>query len=62
MKLLVELVTVEGQLVLDPFAGSGTTLVATKELNRKGLGIELNDSYVKTANDRIELATNIFNI
>ena len=62
MKLLVELVTVEGQLVLDPFAGSGTTLVATKELNRKGLGIELSDSYVKTANDRIELATNIFNI
>ena len=54
MKLLIELVTVEGQLILDPFAGSGTTIVASKELNRKSLGIEINNSYVEIANKRIE--------
>lgn len=54
MKLLVELVTREGQLVLDPFCGSGTTIVACKELNRKGLGIESNPEYAEKANKRLE--------
>ena len=33
MKALIELSTQENQLILDPFAGSGTTLLAAKELN-----------------------------
>jgi len=35
VKRLVRLFTFEGDLVLDPFAGSGTTLKVAKELNRK---------------------------
>jgi len=40
--------------VLDPFAGSGTTLVVAAELGRNGIGIELNPEYVKLAQQRID--------
>lgn len=40
-------------IVLDPFAGAGTTGVVCKEEGRKFIGIELNPEYVKMANDRI---------
>lgn len=40
-------------LVLDPFAGSGTVGVVAKKHNRKFIGIELNPDYAKIANDRI---------
>lgn len=39
--------------VLDPFAGSGTTLAVAKRLNRKSIGIELSPDYCKLAQDRI---------
>jgi site-specific DNA-methyltransferase (adenine-specific) len=41
-----------GAIVLDPFAGSGTTLKAAKELNRRYIGIEVNPEYVKICEDR----------
>lgn len=41
-----------GDLVLDPFAGSGTTLKAAKELNRRYVGIEVNPEYVKICEER----------
>lgn len=53
MQFLIELVTVEGQIVLDPFAGSGTTCVAAKLLNRNFIGIEAKKEYVDIANERL---------
>jgi len=44
----------EGGTVLDPFAGSGTTLAVAKEHGRFGVGCELNHEYVTLAIDRIE--------
>jgi hypothetical protein len=43
-------------VVLDPFAGSGTTLAVAAELGRSGIGCELNPEYVKLACERIESA------
>ena len=45
--------TNEGDVVLDCFMGSGTTCVACKELNRRYIGIELNEKYFKIAQDRL---------
>jgi len=45
----IKLFTKEGDLVLDPFVGSGTTCMAAKELNRAYLGIEINDEYYQLA-------------
>jgi site-specific DNA-methyltransferase (adenine-specific) len=42
-----------GDLVLDPFAGSGTTLKAAKELGRRFIGIEVNPEYLEICNRRI---------
>ena len=53
MKLFIELTTVEGQTVLDPFCGSGTTLLAAKELNRQYIGIELDKRYYDVTVQRV---------
>lgn len=43
----------EGGVVLDPFAGSGTTLVVASKLNRSAIGIELNPDYVSIIEERL---------
>ena len=43
----------EGGMVLDPFAGSGTTGVVAKRLGRNFTGVEINPAYCKLAADRI---------
>ena len=45
--------TREGNLVFDPFAGSGTTAVAAKELNRAFVGAELEEEFAKLAVRRL---------
>ena len=58
MKLLIELVMIEGQTVLDPFMGSGTTCVAAKELNRNFIGIEREQKYFSIAQHRVNSVDN----
>ena len=53
MKWLIERLTNEGDVVLDPFMGSGTTGVACKELNRNFIGIEIDENYYNIAYKRI---------
>jgi len=54
MQALIELATQKGQIILDPFCGSGSTLVAAKLTGRKYIGIELDARYVETAKKRLE--------
>ncbi|MDR0905018.1 MAG: site-specific DNA-methyltransferase [Oscillospiraceae bacterium] len=53
MELLVSLVTTKGAVVLDPFAGSGTTCVAAKNLGRHYIGIEINEKFAQIADERL---------
>ncbi len=54
MELLIEMTTTEGQIVCDPFSGSGTTLLAALKMKRKFIGYEINEEYYNIARDRIE--------
>lgn len=57
MELLIELTTQKGDLVVDPFAGSGTTLVAASLLGRHYVGFEKEQGYVEAAKKRLRDAT-----
>jgi site-specific DNA-methyltransferase (adenine-specific) len=43
-----------GELVMDPFSGSGSTLIVAKKLGRQYLGFELSESYAKNVRERLE--------
>jgi len=51
---IVKMSTDNGDWVLDPFVGSGTTLVACKKLGRNSIGYELNPDYLKTIKNRLK--------
>src|SRR3989344_8026008 len=57
LKLIERLVIAssnEGDIVLDPFLGSGSTAIASKKLNRKFIGIEVDKEYCKFAEERLK--------
>lgn len=51
---IIQYYSYEGDLVFDPFMGSGTTALAAKNLNRKWLGFELHQEYVDMALERLK--------
>jgi len=57
IEFLIRLTTIENQVVLDPFIGSGSTAVAARNLKRNFIGFELNGNFYKTACNRL-LGTN----
>ncbi len=53
LKKLIEIFTDEGDVVIDPVAGSGTTLRACKELNRSCYGFEIDKNFYKKAKEQM---------
>ena len=58
---LVACATDEGDLVIDPFLGSGTTAAAAKNLNRQWLGIERDPAYIQISEQRLAAQSTLFN-
>jgi site-specific DNA-methyltransferase (adenine-specific) len=54
----IKILTYKNDIVLDPFAGSGTSLVAAEILDRRWVGIELSPNYVNIANERVQAFVN----
>lgn len=50
---VIELFTHKGELVLDPFVGSGTTLLAAQDLDRNAVGFDLQEKYLNLARSRL---------
>lgn len=50
---ITDLFTHEGELILDPFVGSGTTLVAAQDTNRNAIGFDLQERYIQLCKERI---------
>lgn len=57
---LIRLFTKDGQTVLDPFVGTGSTLLACAETGRRGIGIELVDRWVDVCRERVGEVENLF--
>jgi DNA modification methylase len=49
-----------GDVVCDPFMGSGTTGVACKQLNRNFIGMEINEDYLKLSKERIDASSSFY--
>lgn len=59
---LIKAFSKEGDLIYDPFMGTGTTAVVAKRFNRNWIGSEITEEYCKIANTRINGEVNLFNI
>jgi len=54
VKTILDNFTKEGDLILDPFMGTGTVAIASKSCNRRFIGIEIDPFYVELANNRLK--------
>ncbi len=54
VKRLLEIYTRPGDVILDPFMGAGSTLVAAQELQRKGIGFEISSEFISLAKHRLK--------
>ncbi len=54
LKQIIQVATDAGDLIVDPFCGSGTTCVAAKSLNRNYIGIDVSEEAVKLSNKRLK--------
>jgi site-specific DNA-methyltransferase (adenine-specific) len=50
----IKILTYRNDVILDPFTGSGTSLVAAETLGRRWIGIELSDNYCNVARERVQ--------
>lgn len=55
IKELLEIFSKEGDLILDPFIGSGSIAVACQDINRNFIGFEINKEYCELANKRLKI-------
>lgn len=53
-KRLIKIYSGSGDLVFDPFVGTGTTVISAKQMNRSGIGIELTEEFVDIARSQLE--------
>ena len=60
MRRIILSVTNEGDTILDPFLGTGTTAVAAKELGRRSIGIEINPEYANVSLNRLNNIEKIY--
>lgn len=54
MERIIRVCSNEGDIVLDPFLGSGTTCTVARALNRRSIGIECSEAYAGSAFERVQ--------
>ncbi|MBN1795366.1 MAG: DNA adenine methylase [Sedimentisphaerales bacterium] len=57
---IIELFSHKGELILDPFVGSGTVLVSAQDAGRNAVGFDLQEKYIELAYDRLKNNKNLF--
>ncbi len=57
-KRIIKMFSFVGDIILDPFAGSGTTALASKNLNRNSISYEINKEYISVIRDKLEINQN----
>jgi modification methylase len=60
VKNCIQLTTQEGDLVVDPFMGSGTTAIVSRNLKRKWIGFEIDEKYISISEERLKEGLNSF--
>lgn len=59
---IIDTATAPGQLVLDPFSGSGTTVCVASSMGRRYIGIDLSENYVKLGLERLQQSKSLFDV